>query len=107
MCRIFAEQHPDDYQSETRSMRLNGYSTSVRLEKSFWRIIDTIAAEQDMTTPGFIATLHDEIVDRQGAPPNFTSMLRCVCLRYLSMKAGRPLLPASAATTASMPLYAD
>ncbi|MEM8821219.1 MAG: ribbon-helix-helix domain-containing protein, partial [Pseudomonadota bacterium] len=40
MCQIFAGQDPGDYASETRSMRLSGHSTSIRLEVSFWRVLD-------------------------------------------------------------------
>ena len=44
MCRIYAGQDPGRYQPETRHLRLNGQSTSVRLEAAFWAILDQIAA---------------------------------------------------------------
>ena len=80
MCQIFAGQNPDDYDSETRSMRLNGYSTSIRLETAFWRVIDAIAARERLTTPQFVAKLHDEVLELRGEVQNFTSLLRCACL---------------------------
>lgn len=40
MCQIFAGQEPERYGSETRRLRLNGQSTSIRLERAFWRILD-------------------------------------------------------------------
>jgi predicted DNA-binding ribbon-helix-helix protein len=83
MCRIFAGQDPQSYESETRSMRLHGYSTSIRLERAFWATLDDIAAESGMTTPQFIATLHDEVTELRGSAPNFTSLLRCACLVHL------------------------
>jgi len=47
MCRIFANQSPARYQPTTRRLRLNGQSTSVRLEAAFWEILDGIAADDE------------------------------------------------------------
>lgn len=80
MCQIFAGQDPANYEPETRRMRLNGQSTSVRLERSFWAIIDDVAAREGMTTPAFISQLHSEVLLLRGEAPNFTSLLRCACL---------------------------
>ena len=80
MCRIFAGQDPERYSLETRRMRLNGQSTSIRLEKSFWGILDEIAASEDLTTPAFVSKLHSEVLELHGEPKNFTSLLRCTCL---------------------------
>lgn len=80
MCRIFAGQDPDRYTLETRSMRLNGQSTSIRLEKSFWAILDEIADSEGLSTPAFVSRLHDEVLELYGEPKNFTSLLRCTCL---------------------------
>ncbi|WP_374547530.1 ribbon-helix-helix domain-containing protein [Rhodoblastus sp.] len=80
MCRFFANQHPDSYAFETRSIRLNGQSTSIRLEKIFWRILEQIARQQEMSVPRFISTLHDEILGLWGEVANFASHLRCICI---------------------------
>jgi predicted DNA-binding ribbon-helix-helix protein len=83
MCEIFAGQNPHRYRPKTRRIRLNGQSTSIRLEHSFWRIVDEIAASQDMTTPKFISQLHSEVLEQRGEAPNFTSLLRCACLIHI------------------------
>ncbi|MFN3615218.1 MAG: ribbon-helix-helix domain-containing protein [Rubrimonas sp.] len=83
MCQIFAGQDPDSYDSETRSLRLHGHSTSIRLERAFWTALDAIAADSGMTTPQFIARLHDEVIELHGEARNFTSLLRCACLVHL------------------------
>jgi predicted DNA-binding ribbon-helix-helix protein len=80
MCHLFASQSPGSYAFETRSIRLNGQSTSVRLEKVFWGILEEIAAGEGMSVPRFISTLHQEILLLRGEVPNFTSHLRCVCV---------------------------
>ena len=83
MCQVFAGQDPKRYESQTRRMRLNGQSTSIRLEKSFWKIVDTIAQKEDLSTPAFISKLHSEVLELNGETPNFTSLLRCACLIQL------------------------
>lgn len=89
MCHIFAGQDPDDYEPETRRMRLNGQSTSIRLERSFWEIVDDIAASEGVTTPAFISKLHSEVLELRGETRNFTSLLRCACLTYLAEVRGQ------------------
>ena len=83
MCRMFAGQDPRSYAYETRSVRLSGYPTSVRLEARFWQIIDEIARSQNMTVGKFLSQLHDEALEIHGEVSNFASLLRCSCLTYL------------------------
>jgi predicted DNA-binding ribbon-helix-helix protein len=83
MCQIFAGQNPARYESVTRRLRLNGQSTSIRLERAFWGIIDQIAAKQGLSTPAFISKLHAEVLLAQGEAPNFSSLLRCACTIHL------------------------
>lgn len=80
MCQIFAGQDPDDYKPVTRRLRLNGQSTSIRLERNFWTIVDGLAVHEGMTTPAFVSKLHSEVLELRGEAPNFTSLLRCACL---------------------------
>ena len=93
MCRIYAGQDPGRYQPETRHLRLNGQSTSVRLEAAFWAILDQIAASERVSTPAFISKLHDEVLLLHGEARNFSSILRCTCLVWLE---GQTLLAVAA-----------
>ena len=88
MCQIFAGQDPATYDCETRSLRLNGQSTSIRLETSFWEMLDQIAEAEGFSTPGFISKLHGEVLEMHGEARNFTSLLRCACLQFLKREAG-------------------
>lgn len=85
MCQMFAGQDPERYELETRRMRLNGQSTSIRLEKSFWSILDEIAENEGLTTPAFVSRLHDEVLELHGESKNFTALLRCTCLVWREM----------------------
>lgn len=85
MCEVFAGQDPERYASTTRRLRLNGQSTSIRLENAFWATLDDIAMRDGVTTPNFISTLHAEVLERRGEPANFTSLLRCACLKFMEI----------------------
>jgi predicted DNA-binding ribbon-helix-helix protein len=87
MCRIFAGQHPATYEYETRSLRLNGQSTSIRLEQAFWHVLDEIATAEGLSVPQFISKLHSEVLELHGEARNFTSLLRCACLVHLERQA--------------------
>ncbi|CUH78699.1 hypothetical protein TRM7557_02003 [Tritonibacter multivorans] len=87
MCQVFAGQQPERYASKTRRLRLNGQSTSIRLENAFWEIIDEIAKRDGVSTPSFLSTLHAEVLELHGEPENFTSLLRCACLKFMERSA--------------------
>jgi predicted DNA-binding ribbon-helix-helix protein len=88
MCRIFAGQDPDSYACETRSMRLNGHSTSIRLETAFWQVLEDIAGAEGMSVPQFVSKLHGEVLEIHEEAHNFTSLLRCACLIHLRRTGG-------------------
>ena len=89
MCQVFAGQDPDRYASETRRLRLNGQSTSIRLENAFWATLDQMATRDGMSTPAFISQLHSEVLELRGEPSNFTSLLRCACLKFIEIDPNR------------------
>mgnify|MGYP001793414527 FL=1 len=96
MCQVFAGQDPERYTSATRRIRINGQSTSIRLENAFWEVIDTIAESDGITTPVFISKLHSEVLELRGEPVNFTSLLRCACLRFMEVSKHETSAPIAA-----------
>jgi predicted DNA-binding ribbon-helix-helix protein len=88
MCRMFAHQPQSNYESQTRSLRLGGHSTSIRLENTFWSILEDIAAREGSSVAKFVTTLHDEVLLYHGDVQNLASLLRCSCLLYVSQNAG-------------------
>lgn len=84
MCRIFSGQDPASYEPITRSVRLAGHATSIRLEAGFWTILDEIAASQGFSTPRFLSVLYDEVLELHGELHNFASLLRVSCMKYLA-----------------------
>jgi len=87
MCEIFVRAHPDSYAPESRSLRLHGVATSVRLERLFWAVLEEIAARDGMRVNQLIERLYDELIQYRGEAANFTSFLRVCCLRYEILQA--------------------
>ncbi|EON12792.1 MULTISPECIES: ribbon-helix-helix domain-containing protein [Pandoraea] len=86
MCNVYITADPIVYESRTRSLRIHGVVTTVRLENLFWDVLQEIAVREHSTTSQFAAKLYDELTVLRGEPPvNFASFLRVCCLRYLSL----------------------
>src|SRR5262245_60617138 len=87
MCQLFAHQPQRDYESQTRSLRIGGHCTSIRLEMAFWDTLEEIAAREGTSLAKFLTKLHNEVIDHHGEVNNFASLLRCSCLIYRSRSA--------------------
>lgn len=86
MCQYFVNADPILYESRTRTVRIRGVSTSIRMENFVWDILSKMAAQERLTTNALIVQFHDEILRHRGDVVNFTSFLRVTCLRFLSRK---------------------
>ncbi len=93
MCEVFISASPESYESRTRSVRLHGVVTSIRLENLHWEVLEEIAARDGMSVVQLIEKLHDELVQARGAVGNFASFLRVSALRYMALLA-RQRIPA-------------
>ncbi len=82
MCKIFISADPRSYESRTRSVRLHGVVTSLRLENLHWAVLEEIAARDGMSLRQLIEKLYDELVADRRAVGNFSSFLRVCALRY-------------------------
>ena len=82
MCNKFARQPVSNYESQTRSIRICGHATSIRLENTFWTALEEIAAREGSSVSRFVNALHDEVLERHGEVRNLASLLRCSCLIY-------------------------
>lgn len=96
MCKIFISADPSSYESRTRSVRLHGVVTSLRLENLYWDVLDEIAQRDGMGVVQLIERLYDELVAERGAVGNFSSFLRVCALRYETLIA-QGLVPRSTA----------
>ena len=92
MCQLFIGADPALWASHTRSFRMDGMVTSVRLEELFWRTLESIGARDGLTVPQLLHRLYNESLDAGHDVGNFTSFLRVCCLRYLDLQL-RGLIP--------------
>jgi predicted DNA-binding ribbon-helix-helix protein len=83
MCEYFVKADPIAYEQRTRTMRIHGVLTSLRLENMVWDILAEMAEEEHCTTNHLIVTFHDEIMAHRGEVPNFASFLRVTSMRYM------------------------
>jgi predicted DNA-binding ribbon-helix-helix protein len=86
MCQIFVRANPQSYEATTRSIRLHGVVTSVRLENLFWDTLEEIGGRDGMNVPQLLCKLYDELLAHRGDIPNFASFLRVSSLRYLALQ---------------------
>jgi predicted DNA-binding ribbon-helix-helix protein len=87
MCEVFISADPASYDSRTRSVRLHGVVTSIRLENLFWQVLEEIAQRDGMGVVQLIEKLYDELVQARGEVGNFASFLRVSALRYEALVA--------------------
>lgn len=87
MCEIFISANPESYESRTRSVRLHGVVTSIRLENLHWEVLEEIGRRDGMSVTQLLERLYDELVAARGEAGNFASFLRVSALRYMGLQA--------------------
>ena len=91
MCRVLTTQNSDRFTKVSRSVRIAGHSTSVRLESAFWKVLEDIAAGEGLSTSKLISELYYEALEQHGGMLNLASTLRTVCLLYQEARSAGPL----------------
>lgn len=100
MCRLFIGAEPQLWQSVTRSLRIDGVVTSVRLENFFWSALEDIAGRDDMSVSRLLGKLYEESRAEGHDLDNFASFLRVCCGRYLALQVNG-LIPTDRTTAIS------
>lgn len=91
MCKLFIGADPALWSMRTKSLRIDGVATSIRIEEFFWSVLDEIGARDGMTVNQLITRLHLEALDADHDMGNFTSFLRVCCGRYLALISARQI----------------
>ena len=86
MCQLFVGADPALWENETRSLRMEGMATSVRLEAFFWSVLEEIAARDRLSVSRLLQRLYRESLDEGHDLDNFASFLRVCCGRYLALQ---------------------
>lgn len=66
-----------------RSVRINGFSTCLRLEEIYWRIIEEIAHQESLTVGKLISKWAMEIDMTHETIRNFTGFVRIICVTQI------------------------
>lgn len=76
-----AEQAQDLYRPVRKSVRIHGHSTTIRLERAYWSVMEDMAEQEGTTISDIINRVHDhcQFSDQK----NLASCLRVLCLKYV------------------------
>ena len=85
MCQLFINADNQLWTYRTKSLRIDGVVTSIRLETFFWDVLEEISFRDEMTVNQMITKLYHESLDADHDISNFTSFLRVCASRYLSL----------------------
>ncbi|MGE7991774.1 ribbon-helix-helix domain-containing protein [Pseudomonas sp. NPDC089554] len=67
----------------SRSIRLNGFATCLRLEVVYWRILECIAEANGCSVSAVLSYIDREVHLRQGGVRNFSGLVRVICVAWL------------------------
>ncbi|PVZ20704.1 MULTISPECIES: ribbon-helix-helix domain-containing protein [unclassified Pseudomonas] len=73
---------------QSRSVRLNGFATCLRLERVYWKILERIAGDNACSVSSILSYLDREVHLRYGGVKNFSGLVRVVCVAYQARHGG-------------------
>lgn len=72
-----------EFLPERRSLRIHGHSTTIRLERAFWNVLEELASQEDNTVAGVVTKIYDHC--QFANQKNLASCLRVVCLKFINI----------------------
>ena len=73
----------EEFASQKRSFRIHRHSTTIRLERAFWNVLEFIAENRGVSLPRLIEIIHDQCIVANDK--NLASCLRVICLKYVNI----------------------
>jgi predicted DNA-binding ribbon-helix-helix protein len=70
-----------EYLPVRRSIRLHGHSTTLRLERALWGVLEELSSQQGITLAQLVTKIYDHCLGTD--QKNLASCLRVVCLKYI------------------------
>lgn len=83
-------------QPQSRSVRLNGLATCLRLEEVYWNILSEIAQANECSVNAVLSHVDREVHLRYGGVRNFSGLVRVVCVTHLLNSESSRFAPVSA-----------
>jgi predicted DNA-binding ribbon-helix-helix protein len=78
-------------QPHSRSVRLNGLATCLRLEEVYWNILSEIAQLNHCSVNSVLSYVDREVHLRHGGVKNFSGLIRVVCVAHVLKSDGLQL----------------
>jgi len=75
----------NEFIPEKRGFRIHGHSTTIRLEKVFWTVLEDMSDRMKLTLPQLIMRIHDQCLVANDK--NISSCLRVICMKYMNIYA--------------------
>jgi len=75
----------DEFRPEKRGFRIHGHSTTIRLERVFWTVLEDMSDRTGTTLPALITRIHDQCLVANDK--NISSCLRVICMKYMNIYA--------------------
>ena len=75
----------DEFRPEKRGFRIHGHSTTIRLERVFWTVLEDMSERTGTTLPALITRIHDQCLVANDK--NISSCLRVICMKYMNIYA--------------------
>jgi len=72
-----------EFAPEKRAFRIHGHSTSIRIERAFWNVLEAMTEEMKITMPELITRIHDQCMVANDK--NMVSCLRVICIKYMNV----------------------
>ena len=72
-----------EFLPERRSLRIHGHSTTIRLERAFWNVLEDIAKTEGTTVAGLVIKIYDHCQFSNNK--NLASCLRVFCLKFINI----------------------
>ncbi|MGY2261772.1 ribbon-helix-helix domain-containing protein [Pseudomonas sp. SDO55104_S430] len=72
----------------SRSVRLNGFATCLRLEQVYWDILSEMARVNSCSVSALLSHLDREVHLRHGGVKNFSGLVRVICVVHSLKEAG-------------------
>lgn len=70
-------------QPRSKSVRLNGFATCLRLEAVYWNVLAAIARANACSINALLSYIDREVHLRYGGVKNFSGLVRVVCVVHL------------------------
>ncbi len=72
-----------EFVPEKRAFRIQGHSTTIRLERAFWNVLEAMCRAQGITLAALINQVYNRCLVANDK--NLASCLRVICVKYMNV----------------------